>query len=700
MMKLTRMLILISFIVVQQFPVTARAQTQSEIFVLPSGYAGEPYQKNIEAMLREKYNLKLEAGSRSSAFQWSFAGGELPSGLEVKADGTIVGTPDIDADKIFAFRARVADTSSANAEPLELRFSLSIKAPKIRLVSVSGPRLITADSLSVPAHYPAGAGNLNSHGIARHVLQSSTVNGSTQVVSAPSADKPSGSPAAAKANDRSKTDGAEAVGAKSTVIRIDARGGGFIGEKRFDRRQRVTVVVDNKNPYVYKYKYSRDAKPVSESAIAAFLPLLGGIVGEFAKPPEPVTASTTPKPPTPSEVHAAFINRRPASPAFAAPIDPCSNRTDADKAVDDLNQQIKTAKQTAEQTNLDLKQLKRNVSALKEKHDAAKGDLYDASKTRDMLSEASRGFLNVTREVDTFPPQIEGYSTALERQQADAASFASDIKDIVNKYPGCVAAEEAIKVRDFSDQLSSAAKKNEELLGQVGKIIVPVNENRKKVDAILKNPEAFVEEHVEGDFDETNSVTLKLELTPIEKETPAAGPYTTEVRFGGAPFFSISGGMGFSSLRKIEYQRVQGFQLDSQGNQVLVNGQPTLTTVIGQKEGSTTRISPMVMLNGRLFTPRSPKWLNGVHASLGVTGKNDNKGTDVEFLLGPSFSLLENNLFFTVGGYAGKQQRLEGDFFRGMEAPASLGELPIRKDYRWGFSFAISYRIPASSKSK
>ncbi|MEK6407786.1 MAG: hypothetical protein AABN34_12550 [Acidobacteriota bacterium] len=158
--------------------------------------------------------------------------------------------------------------------------------------------------------------------------------------------------------------------------------------------------------------------------------------------------------------------------------------------------------------------------------------------------------------------------------------------------------------------------------------------------------------------------------------------------------------MGFSSLRKVEFQRVQGFQLDRQGNQVLVNGQPNLTTVIGLKEGSATRISPMVMLNGRLFAPRSTKWLTGVHASLGITGKNDNKGTDMEFLLGPSFSLLENNLFFTAGGYAGKQQRLEGDFFRGMAAPASLGELPIRKDYRWGFSFAISYRIPIGTKSK
>lgn len=540
-MKLTRILIVISFIVVQQFPLTARAQSPSEIFVLPSGYAGEPYQKNIEATLRETYNLKLEAGSRSSAFQWSFAGGELPSGLEVRADGTIVGTPSVGTDKTFAFSVRVADKSPASGEPLELRFSLSVTAPKIRLVSVSGPRLISADAVSVPAHYAASGDNLNSHGILRQVLQSSAVNGSTQVASAPSEVRPSDSPSVAKAKERPRADTAEAPGTKSTIIRIDARGGGFIGEKRFDRRQRVTVVIDHKNPYVYKYKYSRDAKPVSESAIAAFLPLLGGVVGEFAKAPEPVVASTTPKPATPSDAHAAFINGRPAASTFAAPFDACSNRTAAQKAVDELNERIKTSKQTTEQTNLDLKQLKRNVNSLKERHDAAKGDLYDAGKTREMLSDTSRSFLNITREVDTFPPLIEGYSAALEKQHADAAGFASDIKDIVNKYPGCVAAEEAIKVRDYSDQFSSAAKKNEELLAQVGKIIVPVNENRKKVDAVLKNPEAFVEEHVEGDFDETNSVILKLELTPVEKETPAAGPYTTEVKFGGAPFFSISG---------------------------------------------------------------------------------------------------------------------------------------------------------------
>src|SRR5882724_9934810 len=211
MMKLTRILTLISFIVIYQLPLTAQTQAQSEKFVLPSGFAGEPYQRNIEATLREKYNLKLEAGSRSSAFQWSFAGGELPSGLEVKPDGTIFGTPSIDSDKTFVFRARVADTASANGEPLELRFSLFVKAPKIRLISISGPRLIVADSLSVPARYAVGDDNLNSQGIARHALQSSGIDGRPQVVSRLGVAKASDSPSVPKAKERSKTDPVEAA---------------------------------------------------------------------------------------------------------------------------------------------------------------------------------------------------------------------------------------------------------------------------------------------------------------------------------------------------------------------------------------------------------------------------------------------------------------------------------------------------------
>jgi len=125
-------------------------------------------------------------------------------------------------------------------------------------------------------------------------------------------------------------------------------------------------------------------------------------------------------------------------------------------------------------------------------------------------------------------------------------------------------------------------------------------------------------------------------------------------------------------------------------------GSPQLTTVIGVKEDSQSRISPLGMLHGRLVGPYGP--LSGIHASLGVTAKADNKGTDPEFLVGPSLSFLEENLFFTFGGYVGKKQSLGGNLFIGAKVPDNLAEIPVRKDYRWGLGFTITYRIPIGKK--
>ena len=82
--------------------------------------------------------------------------------------------------------------------------------------------------------------------------------------------------------------------------------------------------------------------------------------------------------------------------------------------------------------------------------------------------------------------------------------------------------------------------------------------------------------------------------------------------------------------------------------------------------------------------------------SLGITAKNDNQGTDVEFLLGPSVSMLDGNMFFTVGGFAGRQQRLAGNLFEGFAVPTGVDEIPIQKNYRWNIGFALNYKLPVT----
>lgn len=160
----------------------------------------------------------------------------------------------------------------------------------------------------------------------------------------------------------------------------------------------------------------------------------------------------------------------------------------------------------------------------------------------------------------------------------------------------------------------------------------------------------------------------------------------------GARRFEISGGMAFSSLGRREFQPVIGFPRNAQGD--LINpetGSPTtdpkLTTIVGLSEDSSRRFAPIGMLHYRI------PYTENIFASVGFTGKRDDYGVDLEYLFGPS--ILYRHLFMTFGGYVGKQQRLAGDLFEGA---AIDGDIPVRKEYKWGFGFSLTFKIPLGDK--
>lgn len=146
--------------------------------------------------------------------------------------------------------------------------------------------------------------------------------------------------------------------------------------------------------------------------------------------------------------------------------------------------------------------------------------------------------------------------------------------------------------------------------------------------------------------------------------------------------------MAFSSLGKREFQPVLGYARNEEGVIVGDDGQPTdkreLTSIVGVSEDSGRRITPVAMLHYRM------PYVRNVFASVGVTGKRDSAGTDLEYLLGPSF--LFRNMFFTLGGYVGKQQSLAGDLFLGAKLPGTT--VPVQKGYRWGLGFSFTYKVP------
>lgn len=190
----------------------------------------------------------------------------------------------------------------------------------------------------------------------------------------------------------------------------------------------------------------------------------------------------------------------------------------------------------------------------------------------------------------------------------------------------------------------------------------------------------------------TPPITDKLLPAKASEEqnaaTPAtAGPHSEVVQIG-RPRFVLSGGVVYSPLPRRTFQTVKGFARDAQGNPT-GNGD---ANVVGFGENSSRRILPMVLLNSRLLSFES----TSLFFSFGVSAKHDDN-LDIEYLFGPSVSLLNDRALFTFGVYGGKTQNLVSDLKIGDELPDDIGNAKLfRKKYTWkpGFSFSYSFSRP------
>jgi hypothetical protein len=156
----------------------------------------------------------------------------------------------------------------------------------------------------------------------------------------------------------------------------------------------------------------------------------------------------------------------------------------------------------------------------------------------------------------------------------------------------------------------------------------------------------------------------------------------------GRPRTMLSAGLVYSPLRRQTFKPIKGFVPDAQGNPT-GNGD---ANVVGFDENSPRRLFPMLFLNSRLldYEPAS------LFFSVGVTAKQDDN-LDLEYLIGPSVSLLNDRALFTFGAYGGLTQNLVADVKVGDVIPDAIGDAKLfRKSVTWkpGFSFSYSFSRP------
>jgi hypothetical protein len=152
----------------------------------------------------------------------------------------------------------------------------------------------------------------------------------------------------------------------------------------------------------------------------------------------------------------------------------------------------------------------------------------------------------------------------------------------------------------------------------------------------------------------------------------------------GTPF-SISAGVGFSTIRQQEFAIVKSA------------GTPTTSVnTFGVVNDSRITPMPMVMANVRLYDWAHHKY--AFHGSFGISGNLQNNasgGSAAEFLPAGTFSFWRT-MYVSLGPQIGTKSELAGGFSVGQQVPSDITTIngQVKRSRTVGFGFAITFTKP------
>jgi hypothetical protein len=449
---------------------------------------------------------------------------------------------------------------------------------------------------------------------------------------------------------------------EKTDFIINARTGETSGKKKFGLRDNARIIVIEKNPFLYEYRVTLKDKPIVESAIAEFF---GGwpLFVDSVKPKDDSKATAE----------------------AAAP--PCPELDEALKELSGMEQYLADADSSADDNSLRNRYLaeKTTYEGVSQQADSAKKTLYDENTSCSNVCATATG---IRSTLGQYNPDLERLSDDVNRFKSHADTFQRDVLDLENRVrhskpalPGeCLQVVDALRnvaagYMTTAEDLESGIKKMTTGKKAFETIV-------KTINNVFASPNSFYQVYRRGEYSAPTDVEITVEKKDLTKDdaTFAKVVDAEMLNFGGGARFAIAGGVVVSPFETINFKRVPA----------LIGGQPV--TIVGKDEGSNSRILPILMLHGRLFNGKGS--VSGVHLSLGVTAKPDDKGTNVEFLVGPSISFIEEHLFLTFGGYAGRRKQLEGNLVLGQQLPKEFTEdIPTSDHLVWKPGFALTYKF-------
>jgi hypothetical protein len=440
---------------------------------------------------------------------------------------------------------------------------------------------------------------------------------------------------------------------------IDANTGKVLsGGDRFPGDTQIEVVLANKNPFKYSYKFSVEEQDIELDLIGKVLQQLAILTAD-GQLPAPAPAAG---PPLPGNVPVACPPGDAAKIAAAA-----VEATNAETANNLAIQRINLLRSDGTAFNLFQASVQTDPS----------GD--NAEITCQTRCTAAANLLPGLQRLS------DGKALTDLLSSLDAALMVFGNKVAGLKADGTLMANATCgqQVTQLDKRLTDAQASRQNIRGDVAllpDITKKAAAAAELLAAIAADPRAFADLRYLPARPE--ATRFKISVTRKDRESGADSTVSASVQAGRSRI-SVSAGIAVGFVGSRDYKRQSALVPDGQG---------------GEKVGNTFAVDHSNETFGTAIQLNATIGSLGRHIdwgwSLGMTNQDGAADSDLGYYTGPSVATVGGNLIFTAGFYQQSIDSLGGGFELGDPVPDGLNDpLPTTTEKKHGFLFSVTYRF-------
>ncbi len=426
------------------------------------------------------------------------------------------------------------------------------------------------------------------------------------------------------------------------------------GARRFRVDQRIRIEATNVNPFRSQVRIRAVATVVRETAIIEFLKLLTGLTS------------------IPGTAGDAVAAQRSDNSIESLKFDAGTARTCTGSALERVKRYQTEAARASQLATLAITRV-RDVAAHVDKLQAQMKLMTDSLRLDIDAAEVVRIGRAVSQLIVTSSGHARAALAISEHLRTKADSAVTEnvalAEEMRNASPACLSAIEAV-VGPLAEQAPRLATA-EGTIAIASKTLDAVQVIGATVAAIVNDPANFIAVATIGGFSRNTNVTVHVERRTAGTDVAWTEVTSEQFVFGAGPRFGLGFGIAWSNIVTRAYEVQKAYTAPP-----VVNGADSVRTVIGVKDETRGRVSPMVMLDvqllreGALATKvpllRTARGLFGVSY---VIKEKRLAFENLEYLLGAGLTFADDRVLVGGGMYLGAQLSLPQSLGVGQPVP-------------------------------